>query len=77
MLQNPKNDVSISSYDELKKNPDGSTDIFFAPNPPAGMGNNWIETVPGKGFFVWFRAYHPTEAFFDKTWVLPDFEQVK
>lgn len=77
MLQNPKNDVSISSYDELKKNPDGSADIFFGPSAPAGMVNNWIETVPGKGFFVWFRAYHPTEAFFDKTWVLPDFEQVK
>ena len=41
------------------------------------MGNNWIETVPGKGFFVWFRAYHPTEAFFDKTWVLPDIDRVK
>jgi hypothetical protein len=72
MLQNPKNDVTISSYDDLKKNADGSIDIVFAPNAPAGMEKNWIQTVPGKGFFVWFRAYHPTEPFFDKSWQLPD-----
>jgi hypothetical protein len=40
--------------------------------PPAGMEKNWIQTVPGKGFFVCFRAYHPTEPFFHKSWQLPD-----
>ena len=72
MLQNAKNDASVSSYGDLKKNADGSIDIVFAPNAPAGMEKNWIQTVPGKGFFVWFRAYHPTEPFFDKSWQLPD-----
>ena len=72
MLQNAKNDASVSSYGDLKKNADGSIDIVFAPSAPAGMEKNWIQTVPGKGFFVWFRAYHPTEPFFDKSWQLPD-----
>jgi hypothetical protein len=30
--------------------------------------------VPGKGWFVYFRWYSPTQAFFDKTWTLPDIE---
>jgi hypothetical protein len=76
MLQSAKNDAAVSSYDDLKKNADGSIDITFSPNAPAGMEKNWIQTVPGKGFFVWFRAYYPTEAFFDKSWQLPDVVKV-
>jgi hypothetical protein len=33
-------------------------------------------TVPGRGWWVWFRFYSPGEAFFDKTWQLPDFKLV-
>ena len=42
---------------------------------PAGKESNWIKTLPGKGWFAYFRAYSPTEAFFDKTWKLPDIER--
>ncbi len=56
-------------------NADGSIDIFFGPKDPTGM--NWIQTTPGKGWFVLFRFYGPLEAFFDKTWKLPDIEKVK
>jgi len=35
-----------------------------------------VETVPGKGFFVWFRAYTPTKPFFDGSWGLKDIERV-
>ena len=28
----------------------------------------WIQTVPGKGFFVILRLYNPLSSFFDKTW---------
>ena len=33
---------------------------------------NWIQTVPGKGWFPIFRFYSPKEAYFDKTWELED-----
>jgi hypothetical protein len=33
--------------------------------------------VPGKGFFPMFRFYSPTEAYFDKSWQLPDVVEVK
>jgi hypothetical protein len=31
--------------------------------------------VPGKNWFAYFRCYQPTEADFDRSWPLPDFEQ--
>jgi len=48
---------------------DGSTTIYFAPKQPSGVARgNWIQTVPGKGWFTILRLYSPLEAFFDKSW---------
>ena len=48
---------------------DGSTTVYFAPNQPSGVPRgNWIQTVPGKGFFVILRLYSPLEPFFSKQW---------
>ena len=52
----------------LNTNDDGSTDMFIGPDSPAGKENNWIRTIPGKGFFVYLRFYGPHESFYDKTW---------
>jgi hypothetical protein len=48
--------------------------MYFGPTAPAGQKSNWIETVPGRGFYVMFRLYSPTEGLFDGTWALPDVE---
>jgi hypothetical protein len=67
-----------SSRDDIVKNADGSTDLYFGPEAPAGKpSKNWIKTLPGKGWFTYFRLYGPTQPYFDKTWVLPDIEKVK
>ncbi len=50
------------------QNKDGSYDIYFGPNAPAGMENNWVQTNPGKGWNMIFRLYGPLEPWFDKTW---------
>ncbi|MGB0717276.1 MAG: DUF1254 domain-containing protein [Phycisphaerae bacterium] len=50
------------------KNEDGSYDVYFAPEPPAGQENNWVQTVPGKGWNMLFRLYGPLQPWFDKTW---------
>lgn len=76
MIQNSTNDSAHSSFDELKTNADGSLDLFFGPQSPAGMESNWIETIPGKGFYPMFRFYSPTEPLFDGTWRLSDVELV-
>jgi hypothetical protein len=54
--------------DEMIENEDGSIDLYFGPEAPAGKEANWIQTVPGKGWFSLLRLYSPTEAWFDKTW---------
>jgi hypothetical protein len=66
---------SVSSYTNPKINDDGSIDVFFGPEKPEGAVN-WIETVPGKDWFPIFRFYSPSEAFFDKSWVLNDIEEL-
>ena len=66
---------SVSTYSGPQANSDGSIDVYFGPEAPAGKENNWIQTVPGKGWFVLFRFYGPLKPFFDKTWKPDDVEQ--
>ena len=67
---------SVSSYTSPQSNADGSIDIYFSPEAPAGKEKNWIQTVPGKGWFMLFRFYGPLEPFFDKTWKPDDIVQL-
>ncbi|MCW1925690.1 DUF1254 domain-containing protein [Luteolibacter arcticus] len=79
MIQNPGNDAARSSLDKLKTNSDGSLELYFGPagSAPAGLEANWIETVPGKGFYPMMRFYTPKAGLFDGSWKLPDIEIVK
>lgn len=63
--------------DELIENDDGSVTLYFGPEAPAGKENNWIQTVPGKAWFVLLRLYGPLEPWFDKTWRPGEFELVQ
>lgn len=68
-----------SRNDTLKKNNDGSVDIYFGPDSskiPANMKNNWIQTNSDEGWFPYFRLYAPKKEFFDKTWTMGDFQRV-
>ncbi len=62
---------------DLLKNADGSVDLYVGPTAPKGLEKNWIPSVPGRAWFAYFRLYAPTEAHFNRTWTLPDFEKVK
>ena len=62
----------------LQKNADGSVDVYFGPKPPPGGDiSNWVETVQDRFWFSYFRLFAPTEAYFDRSWPLPDIEKVK
>jgi hypothetical protein len=76
LIQNDQKIADKSSRMDLRKNEDGSVDIYCGPRAPAGFESNWIPTVPGKNWFAYFRFYQPTEAYFDRSWPLPDFEQI-
>ena len=79
MIKNASNDSARSGLDKLKTNADGSVDLYFGPagTAPAGFEANWIETMPGKGFYPMFRIYYPKAGLFDGTWKLADVELVK
>ena len=38
------------------------------PTAPEGNESNWIQTVPGKGWWIILRLYNPLQPFFDKSW---------
>jgi hypothetical protein len=70
--------LTLSSLDkELRKNTDGSVDIYVGPKPPAGQEANWLYTPAGEKWFPWFRVYGPEKAIMDKSWKLPDLERIQ
>ena len=76
LILNEQKIADRSSRMDLRQNADGSVDIHCGPRAPAGFEKNWIPTVTGKNWFAYFRFYQPTETYFDRSWPLPDFEQV-
>jgi hypothetical protein len=71
---------SISSQQKPgpKTDADGSVDVYFSAEKPEGVSaQNWIRTLPDRGFFVYIRYYGPLKAFNDKSWVPNDVELVE
>jgi hypothetical protein len=69
MLQTDQPYAGLNSLGKgLKTNADGSVDIYFAPKAPEGQEDNWIQTIPGKSWFIIFRMYGPLEPWLDGSW---------
>jgi len=66
-----------SKRSSLTMNADGSVDLHFGPEAPEGKESNWIQTVPGKGWYTILRLYGPLEPWFDKTWRPGEIELVE
>lgn len=66
-----------SQNPKVQVHPDGSGDVYFGPQAPAGKENNWIQAVPGKGWNTLLRLYGPLQPWFDKTWRPGEVEPVK
>ena len=61
-----------------ESNADGSTTVYFGPTQPGDVKrSNWIQTMPGKGWFTILRLYRPLEPFFTKEWRPSEVELVK
>ncbi len=52
----------------LTVNPDASVEVHFGPEPLSDGEANWVQTVPGKGWFAVLRLYGPLEPWFGRTW---------
>lgn len=76
-IHNDSNRVGVASYDQslLRMNIDGSVDLYFGPQAPAGKEPNWIPTA-NRDFFLIVRLYGAEKAVFDRSFKLPDLEKV-
>jgi hypothetical protein len=77
LVDNPQQRGDRGSRDtDLAYNEDGSVDLHFGPEAPAGRASNWIQTLPGRCWFAYARFYGPLEPYFDRSWKLGDVEAV-
>ncbi|MBD9568368.1 DUF1254 domain-containing protein [Ensifer sp. ENS08] len=68
--------ASVASIGEgVKKNADGSVDVYFGAKAPAGKEANFVPVDRARKFELLFRLYGPQKPLFDKTWKLPDVEK--
>lgn len=78
MIQTDQQFPMVGSQNKgLNVNADGSVDVYFGPETPSGKENNWVQTIPGKGWNTLLRLYGPLEPWFDKTWRPGEIELVK
>lgn len=78
-VDNPLNRYSISARQNLKTNPDGSTDIYIQnESPGADHEANWLP-APKDKFILMMRLYWPDDSppsILDGSWVIPPVKKV-
>jgi hypothetical protein len=68
---------SARDKDKVGVNSDGSVDLYFGPKAPVGKKSNWLQTVPGKGWFCLLRLYSPAEEWYEGKWLPGEIELLK
>jgi len=77
-LQTDQQFPTLGSQTEgVQTNADGSYDIYFAPKPPEGKEGNWLQTIPGKSWWLALRMYGPLEPWINQTWRPGEIELVE
>ena len=57
-----QNQAALRSLFELADTGTGAAgELWFGPVAPAGAEGRWIKTIPGRGWFVYFRIYGPEQ----------------
>jgi hypothetical protein len=78
-VNNPLNRYSISARQNLKSNPDGSTDLYIQKDSPGSdKESNWLP-APGGDFVLMLRLYWPDESdpsIIDGSWKIPPVKKV-
>ena len=78
-VSNPINRYSISARQNLKTNPDGSTDLYIQKDLPGpDKESNWLPAPDGK-FILMLRLYWPNEnspSILNGSWKIPPIKKV-
>ena len=77
-VANPLNRYTLSARNKLKKNADGSVDLYLQhENPGKDKESNWLP-APADKFVLMLRMYWPREtppSLLDGTWAIPAVKQ--
>ena len=69
---------NISKKKDPRKNADGSYYMLLGPDPaPKGWETNHVQTIPGRGWFPYMRAYGAKAEFFNDEYKFPTIKQVE
>ncbi|CAN7746504.1 DUF1254 domain-containing protein [Bradyrhizobium sp. LjRoot220] len=78
-VNNPLNRYSISARQNLKSNPDGSTDLYIQKDSPGkDRESNWLP-APAGDFILMMRLYWPSEknpSIINGSWKIPPVKKV-
>ncbi len=78
LIQNDQGRTSLAGNREMVANDDGSFDLWFSPELPAGVPeSNWVQTIREEGWFTLPRLYAPLEPILTKEWRWNDIERVE
>jgi hypothetical protein len=76
IIQNDQMWPSVhSNSKKLAVNPDGSVDIRFGPVATEGKAHNWLQTIPGKEWYIILRVYNAPESCFNQGWKPGEIEE--
>jgi hypothetical protein len=76
-VANPMNRYTVSPRNDLKRNPDGSLDLYIQKDSPGKAHvNNWLP-APDGGFILMMRLYEPERQVIDGTWSPPAVERAE
>jgi hypothetical protein len=73
-IQTEQKKAALRSLFELRNVTGKSVDLYFGPKAPKGQEDRWIQTIPDRGWFAYFRIYGPQPPAFDGSWKPGDFE---
>jgi Uncharacterized conserved protein len=70
-VDNPIRRYAIGDRDDLRRNPDGSLDLYLQHDSPGpDREANWLPAPTGS-FNVLLRCYWPQQPLLDRTWTPP------
>ncbi|WP_413587239.1 DUF1254 domain-containing protein [Bdellovibrio sp. HCB274] len=75
--ENPMHRYSLNNTHQLKRNADGSTDIYVQNvSPGKAWESNWLPSPAGEDFSLVMRMYWPEPVILDGKWKIPALEKI-
>jgi hypothetical protein len=72
-IQTDQRKAALRSQFELQNESDPRLELYFGPKSPSGGEHRWIKTIPGRGWFAYFRIYGPEHSAINRSWKPGDF----